>query len=47
MAIHRVLIKGNQYVELVAEAENRGVAGAKGEENVAAANDGLVGVVSV
>src|SRR6266498_4361095 len=47
MAIHRVLIEGNQNVELVTETENRGIAGAKREENVAATNDRLVGVVSV
>src|SRR4030095_4208478 len=47
MAIHRVLIEGNQNVELVTESENRGIAGAKREENMAAANDRLVGVVGV
>ena len=47
MAIHRVLIEGNQNVELVTETENRGIAGAKREENVAAANDRLVRIVGV
>ena len=41
MAIHRVLIEGNQNIELVTETENRGIAGAKREENVAAANLGI------
>ena len=47
MAIHRVLIEGNQNIELVPETENRGIAGAKREENVAAANDRLVRIIGV
>src|SRR4030095_13898638 len=45
--IHRVLIEGNQNVELVTESENRFIAGAKREENVAAANDRLVRIIGV
>src|SRR5436853_7816823 len=47
MAIHRILIEGNQNIELVTETENRGIAGAKREENVAAANDRLVRIIGV
>src|SRR4029450_960482 len=47
MAIHRVLIEGHQNVELVTERENWFIAGAKREENVAAANDRLVRIVGV
>ena len=47
MAIHRVLIEGHQNVELVTERENRFIAGAKREENVAAANDRLVRIIGV
>jgi hypothetical protein len=47
MAIHRVLIEGHQNVELVTECENRGIASAKREENVAAANDRLVRIIGV
>src|SRR5262249_1912993 len=47
MAIHRVLIEGHQNVELVTESENRGITGAKREENVAAANDRLVRIIGV
>src|SRR6266545_760876 len=47
MAIHRVLIEGNQNVELVTESENRFIARAKREENVAAANDRLVRIIGV
>src|SRR5947208_3110121 len=47
MAIHRVLIEGNQNIELVTETENRGIAGAKREENVAAANNRLVRIIGV
>jgi hypothetical protein len=47
MPIHRVLIEGHQNVELVTERENRFIAGAKREKNVAAANDRLVGVIGI
>ena len=47
MAIHRVLIEGHQNVELVTERENRGIAGAKREENVAAANDRLLRIIGI
>src|SRR6266498_1614093 len=46
-SIHRVLIEGNQNVELVTETENRGIAGAKREENMTAANDRLVRIIGV
>ena len=45
--VHRVLIERHHDVELIAEAEHRLVAGAEREKNVAAAHNGLVGVVSV
>src|SRR5213078_1333518 len=45
--IHRVLIKRDEHVDLVAHVEDRPVAGANGQESVAAANDRLVSIVSV
>ncbi len=47
VTIHGVLIERHHDVELVAEAEHRLVAGAKREKDMAAAHDGLVGVVGV
>lgn len=47
MAIHRVLIERHQNVELVAEAQDRLVAGPEGQKDMAAADDGLIGVVGV
>ncbi len=47
VAIHGVLIERDHHVELVAEAEDRLVAGAQREKDVAAAHDGLIGVVGV
>ena len=47
MAIHRVLIERHEHVELVAVAQHGLVAGAEGQEDVTAANDGLVGIVGV
>src|SRR5437870_7235243 len=45
--IHRVLIKRNEHIDLVAHVEDRPVAGANGQESMAAANDRLISVVSV
>ena len=45
--IHRVLIQRHEHVELVAVAQDRLVTRAEGQEDVTAANDGLVGVVRV
>src|SRR5438445_9894521 len=45
--IHRVLIKRDERVDLVAHVEDRPVAGANGQERMAAANNRLVSVVSV
>ena len=45
VAVHGVLIQAEQEVQLVAMAEDFLFANTKGEENVAAANDGLVRVV--
>ena len=45
--IHRVLIERNEHVDLVTHVADRPVAGANGQEGVAAADDRLVGVVGV
>src|SRR5438445_12748708 len=45
--IHRVLIKRDEHIDLVAHVEDRPVAGANGQESMAAANDRLVSVVSI
>jgi len=45
--IHRVLIQRHQDVELVAVSQDGLVTRAEGQEDVTAANDGLVGIVGV
>ena len=45
--IHRVLIQRHEHVELVAVTQDRLVTRAEGQEDVTAANDGLVGIVGV
>ena len=47
MAVHRVLVERNEHINFVAHAADGAVAGADGEESVAAADDGLIGVVGV
>ena len=47
MPVHRVLVQSQQQIELVAVGIDLLVAGAHGEKDVAAADDGLVGVVGV
>src|SRR3970040_872514 len=47
MAIHRVLIQRNEDVKFVTETKSRLVAGSESQEDVASANDRLVGVVCV
>src|SRR4029079_490133 len=47
MAIHRVLIERDEDVDLVLHITDGGVARANSEESVPAADDRLVGVVSV
>src|SRR2546428_12242489 len=45
--IHRVLIQRQEHVELVAVTQDRLVTRTEGQKNVAATNDGLVGVVRI
>ena len=45
--VHRVLVEGNQQIDPIAHVGDFVRAGANGEESMAAANDGLVGVVDV
>src|SRR5262249_39683778 len=47
VAVHRVLVEGDEHVELVAHAAHRLIAGPDGQESVAAADDGLIRVVRV
>src|SRR5260370_144512 len=47
VAVHRVLVEGDEEVEAVAHVGDGVGTGANGEEGVAAANDGLIGVVGV
>jgi len=47
MAVHRVLVQGDQNIELVAHVPDGAIAGADGEERMAAADEGLVGVIRV
>src|SRR6202043_313902 len=47
VAVHRVLVEGNEEIEAVAHVGDGIGTGADGEEGVAAANDGLIGVVGV
>ncbi len=45
--VHRVLVQGDQQIDPVAHVGDFVRAGANGEKGVAAADDGLVGVVDV
>ena len=47
MAVHRVLVQRDQQIHMVAQVGDRFGASANGQKRMAAANDGLVGVVSV
>jgi hypothetical protein len=47
VAVHRVLVERHEHVDLVTLAEDGLVARSERQEDVAAANDGLVGVVGV
>src|SRR2546423_13357416 len=47
MAIHRVLVERDEDVDLIAHVPHRRIARPNGQESVAAADDGLVGVVGV
>jgi hypothetical protein len=47
MAIHGVLIQRNENVQFIAEAKNRLVTGSESQEDMAAANDRLVGIVRI
>ena len=47
MTAHRVLVESQQQVQLVAVVAEFLIAHADREENVSAANDGLIGVVGV
>ena len=47
MSVHRVLIEADYQVDDIAMGANLAVAATDGEEGVAAADDGLVGVVGV
>src|SRR6266849_7801788 len=47
MAIHGVLVEGDDQVELVAGRQDRSVARSQGEKDVPATNDRLIGVVGV
>ena len=45
VAVHRILVQAQQQIQLVAVAENVLLGNAEGQENMAAADDGLIGVV--
>ena len=47
MAIHRVLVQGDQQIDAIAHVGDLVRTGANGKEGMAAANDGLIGVVDV
>src|SRR5438046_2341548 len=47
MAVHRVLIEGDEQVELVARGLDGSIAGSQGEKDVPPANDRLISVVGV
>ena len=47
MPVHGVLVQGDQQIEPIAHVGDFVRAGANGEKSMAAANDGLVGVVDV
>ena len=47
MAIHRVLVEGNEEIEAVSHVGDGIGSGADGEKGMTTANDGLVGVVGV
>src|SRR5713226_2578644 len=45
MAVHGVLVEGDEQVELVAGGQDGSVARSQGEKDVTASNDRLIGVV--
>ena len=47
VAIHGVLVEGDEQVERVAAAEHGSLAGSEGEEDMAAAHDGLIRAVGL
>src|SRR6185312_7407047 len=47
MAVHRVLVQGNQQIHVVAHVRHRIGAGAHGQKCMTSANNGLVSVVRV
>ena len=47
MPIHGILVEGDQYIDFVAHAAHRPVAGADCQERVTAANDRLIRVVGI